>query len=46
MWALEPFGVLPPDVKIVLNEVAPDNWGLRGGIPGSDLVAADGKSET
>jgi phenylpyruvate tautomerase PptA (4-oxalocrotonate tautomerase family) len=43
--ALEPFGVPPQDVKIVLNEVAPDNWGLRGGIPGSDLAAGAKKTE-
>ncbi len=33
------FGVPPQDTRIILNEVAPENWGLRGGIPGSELIA-------
>jgi phenylpyruvate tautomerase PptA (4-oxalocrotonate tautomerase family) len=37
--ALAPFDVPAQDTRIILNEVAPDNWGLRGGIPGSELVA-------
>ena len=37
--ALAKFGVPAQDTKIILNEVAPENWGLRGGIPGSELVA-------
>jgi phenylpyruvate tautomerase PptA (4-oxalocrotonate tautomerase family) len=37
--ALGTFGVPAQDTKIILNEVAPENWGLRGGIPGSELVA-------
>lgn len=37
--ALAKFGVPAQDTRIILNEVAPDNWGLRGGIPGSELVA-------
>lgn len=32
-------GIKPLDVFIVLNEVPMDNWGLRGGIPGSELYA-------
>lgn len=38
--ALGAFGVAAADTKIILNEVAPENWGLRGGIPGSELQAA------
>jgi phenylpyruvate tautomerase PptA (4-oxalocrotonate tautomerase family) len=30
-------GIAPKDVKIVLHEVPRENWGLRGGIPGSEL---------
>jgi len=37
--ALGRFGVPTQDTKIILNEVAPENWGLRGGIPGSELAA-------
>lgn len=31
------FGVAATDIKIILNEVAPENWGLRGGIPGTEI---------
>jgi phenylpyruvate tautomerase PptA (4-oxalocrotonate tautomerase family) len=34
---LEPFGVPAADVKIVLVEVPPENWGLRGGRAGCDV---------
>jgi phenylpyruvate tautomerase PptA (4-oxalocrotonate tautomerase family) len=34
---LEPFGVPPLDVKIVLIEVPAENWGIRGGHAGSDI---------
>jgi phenylpyruvate tautomerase PptA (4-oxalocrotonate tautomerase family) len=37
--ALAQFGVPAQDTRIILNEVAPENWGLRGGIPGSELMA-------
>ena len=37
--ALAQFGVPAQDTRIILNEVAPENWGLRGGIPGSELQA-------
>lgn len=30
-------GIDPREVRIVLHEVAPENWGLRGGIAGCDL---------
>jgi phenylpyruvate tautomerase PptA (4-oxalocrotonate tautomerase family) len=30
-------GIAPTDVFIVLNEVALENWGIRGGIPASDV---------
>ncbi|MDE0854654.1 MAG: tautomerase family protein [Nevskia sp.] len=43
--ALGGFGVPAQDVKIILNEVAPENWGLRGGIPGSEVSAAAKKLE-
>jgi hypothetical protein len=31
------FGIAPYDVRIILNEVTPENWGLRGGVPGSEI---------
>ena len=34
---LEPLGVPAKDVKIVLVEVRPENWGLRGGHAGCDI---------
>ena len=37
--ALAKFNVPAQDTRIILNEVAPENWGLRGGIPGSELIA-------
>jgi phenylpyruvate tautomerase PptA (4-oxalocrotonate tautomerase family) len=37
--ALAAFDVPAQDTRIILNEVAPENWGLRGGIPGSELQA-------
>lgn len=30
-------GIAPGDVMIVLNEPPLDNWGVRGGIPGSEV---------
>lgn len=30
-------GIPAKDVRIILHEVPPENWGLRGGIPGSEL---------
>ncbi|MFI4981035.1 MAG: tautomerase family protein [Nevskiales bacterium] len=39
------FGVPPQETKFILNEVAPDNWGLRGGIPGSEISAPVKKLE-
>jgi phenylpyruvate tautomerase PptA (4-oxalocrotonate tautomerase family) len=30
-------GIAPNDVKIVLHEVPRENWGLRGGVPGSEI---------
>jgi phenylpyruvate tautomerase PptA (4-oxalocrotonate tautomerase family) len=30
-------GITPDDVFIVLNEVALENWGIRGGIPASEV---------
>ena len=43
--ALGAFGVPPQETKFILNEVAPDNWGLRGGIPGSEVSAPAKKLE-
>lgn len=43
--ALGAFGVPPQETKFILNEVAPDNWGLRGGIPGSEVSAPVKKLE-
>ena len=34
---IEPFGVQPGDVKIILHEVARDNVGMRGGKAAVDL---------
>lgn len=34
---LEKQGIPPSHVKIVLNEVHQDNWGLRGGKPASEI---------
>ena len=33
----EAVGIAPSDVMIVLNEPPLDNWGLRGGVPASEL---------
>jgi len=33
----EALGIAPRDVMIVLHEPLLDNWGLRGGIPASEL---------
>lgn len=30
-------GIAPTEVLIILNEPALDNWGLRGGVPASEL---------
>jgi phenylpyruvate tautomerase PptA (4-oxalocrotonate tautomerase family) len=30
-------GIAPGDVKIILYEVPRENWGLRGGVPGSEI---------
>jgi len=35
--ALGALGIAPLDVFIVLHEVARENWGVRGGIPGSEV---------
>jgi phenylpyruvate tautomerase PptA (4-oxalocrotonate tautomerase family) len=34
---LEPFGVPPDDVRIILNEIPRENVGMRGGKPAADL---------
>lgn len=30
-------GIAPDDIFIVLNEVALENWGIRGGVPASEV---------
>jgi phenylpyruvate tautomerase PptA (4-oxalocrotonate tautomerase family) len=35
--SLGELGIAPYDVRIILNEVTPENWGLRGGTPGSEI---------
>jgi len=30
-------GIGPADVKIVLREIPPENWGIRGGVPASEV---------
>jgi phenylpyruvate tautomerase PptA (4-oxalocrotonate tautomerase family) len=34
---LEPFGVPPDDVRIILNDIPRENVGMRGGKPAADL---------
>jgi len=34
---LDRLGIPPSHVKIILNEVPQDNWGLRGGKPASEV---------
>ena len=34
---LAAFGVPPLDIKITLIETPPENWGLRGGMPASEI---------
>jgi phenylpyruvate tautomerase PptA (4-oxalocrotonate tautomerase family) len=34
---LAPLGIPSDDVKIVLREVVPENWGIRGGQPASEV---------
>lgn len=34
---LDAIGIAPADVRIILYEVQPDNWGIRGGIPASEV---------
>jgi phenylpyruvate tautomerase PptA (4-oxalocrotonate tautomerase family) len=35
---LETFGFSPPDTRIVINEISAENWGLRGGLSGDELL--------
>ncbi len=35
---MESFGISANDTRVVLNEVPMDNWGIRGGQAGSDVV--------
>ena len=34
---LGPFGIPGNHVKILLREIPPENWGVRGGIPASEV---------
>lgn len=34
---LEPFGIPKNHVKILLREIAKENWGIRGGLAGCDV---------
>jgi phenylpyruvate tautomerase PptA (4-oxalocrotonate tautomerase family) len=34
---LEPFGIPKDHVKILLREIPPENWGIRGGQAGCDV---------
>ena len=34
---LEPFGIPGDEVKVLLRESAPENWGIRGGVPASEV---------
>jgi phenylpyruvate tautomerase PptA (4-oxalocrotonate tautomerase family) len=34
---LADLGIPPDHVKIMLNEIAKENWGLRGGVPASEI---------
>ncbi|RUZ75998.1 tautomerase family protein [Mesorhizobium sp. M7A.F.Ca.US.006.01.1.1] len=35
---LSAIGLPKEDVKIILIEMAPENWGIRGGMPGSEVT--------
>lgn len=35
---LETFGFSPRDTRIIINEIPAENWGLRGGISGDELL--------
>lgn len=35
---LEIFGFSPTDTRIVINEISAENWGLRGGLSGDELL--------
>jgi phenylpyruvate tautomerase PptA (4-oxalocrotonate tautomerase family) len=34
---LAPFGIPADHVKILLREITPENWGIRGGVPASEV---------
>ena len=34
---LEPFGIPPDQIKILLRESPAENWGTRGGVPASEV---------
>ena len=34
---LEPYGIPGDQIKILLRESPPENWGIRGGIPASEV---------
>jgi phenylpyruvate tautomerase PptA (4-oxalocrotonate tautomerase family) len=35
---LETFGFSPTDTRIIINEIPAENWGLRGGFSGDELL--------
>jgi len=35
--SLEPFGIPNDHVKILLREIPRENWGIRGGVPASEV---------
>jgi phenylpyruvate tautomerase PptA (4-oxalocrotonate tautomerase family) len=37
VWRFGELGIVPSDVFIVLNEPSLDNWGIRGGVPSSEI---------
>jgi len=34
---LEPFGIPADHVKVLLRDIPPENWGIRGGVPASEV---------
>ena len=34
---LEPFGIPGEEIKILLRESPPENWGIRGGVPATEV---------
>ncbi len=34
---LEPFGIPGDQIKVLLREIPAENWGIRGGVPASEV---------